>query len=68
MKKPRIIMRCPDHHTCEVEIKEEDGLRYYICPACNLVVGLPAIDKIRHFTGYNTNELIKLFEKKGRII
>ena len=57
------MMTCLNKHTSEVEIEEEEGLRYWICPVCNIVVGLKNKEGYG-FTGHKTKELILLFRRK----
>jgi len=64
MKKALTVIKCPNDHFCEVKIIKEEGLRYYICPVCNMVVGLR---NSFSFTGYNSKQIIELFIKKRKM-
>jgi len=44
IKKPKLlfkqIMNCPDGHEAICNVYEDNGLNYYVCPICNMYVGL----------------------------
>ena len=60
------MVECPEGHTVQVKLKKEEGLKYYICPICDLIVGLKN-RKESAFIGYNHQELMELWKRKKRM-
>lgn len=56
-------MRCCNLHWVEVVIKTFKGRKYWICPLCNIVHGLPTQEGLA-FTGHGDREWMLALERK----
>jgi len=70
--KPRKLLgrgwiKCPNDHEGFSNVYQDNGLKYYVCSTCGMVVGLPITENVKEggFTGHNCKEIMALFEQRS---